>query len=65
MRQVASSFLGLHVLRGDIGGVTYVRPRVEPVVGPNSYCHQTESCKSAHDGQQYLTPTVTPRHDAS
>lgn len=57
--------LHLHVVRGGICGVAYVRPGVQPVICPDGNGHQAESRKSPHDGQQYLNPTVTTRHDAS
>lgn len=57
--------LRLVLVRGGIGCVADVRPRVEPVVRANGDGHQTEGGESAHGGQQRLNPAVTPSHDAS
>lgn len=63
------TFLGfglrLDVVRGCVGCVADVRPRIEPVVRADGDGHQAEGGESPHGGQQRLNPAVTPSHDAS
>lgn len=56
--------LRLGLVRGGIGAVADVRPRVEPVVRADGDGHQAEGGESAHGGQQRLNPTVAPSHCA-
>lgn len=67
VRQVAFDFLGLRLalVRGGVGGVADVRPRVEPVVGADGDGHEAEGSEGPRDGQQSLDPSVTPCHGGS
>lgn len=67
VRQVSSDLLvlQLRLVRGDIGGVADVGSGVEPVVGADGDAHEAEGGEGAHDGQQSLHPSVTPRHGCS
>lgn len=56
--------LRLGLVRGGIGAVADVRPRVEPVVRADGDGHQAEGGESPHGGQQRLNPTVAPSHCA-
>lgn len=42
--------LSLGLVRGGIGGVADVRPRIEPVVRANGDSHQAEGGESPHGG---------------
>lgn len=67
VRQVAFDFPALHLalVRGGVGGVADVSPRVEPVVGADGDGHEAEGGEGPHDGQQSLHPSVTPCHGVS
>lgn len=56
--------LRLGLVRGGIGAVADVRPRVEPVVRADGDGHQAEGGESPHGGQQRLNPAVAPSHCA-
>lgn len=58
-------WLRLGLVRGGIGAVADVRPRIEPVVRADGDGHKAEGSESPHGGQQRLNPAVTPSHGAS
>lgn len=67
VRQVAFDFPGLHlaVVGGHVGGVTDVRPGIQPVVGADGDGHEAEGGEGSRDSQHSLNPAVTPCHGGS